>query len=192
MSQSEPAAGQRAQSTDSTPSGVWPAIAGRRAIRRFADRPLEPDHLERILQAGRRSGSAKNEQPWGFIVCRDRDHLVELSRLGPWTDHLAGAAVAIALVTPDPAAPDAPLSIMFDLGQSAANMQLAAWELGIGSCPATVYEHDLARRLLGYPADRHCEFLLSFGYPADPAQFTAPLKRGGRRPLAEIVHEERW
>jgi nitroreductase len=192
MKANDPAAGRHAQSIDGAPSGAWAAIAGRRAIRRFADRPLEPDHLERILHAGRRSGSAKNEQRWNFIVCRDRHHLVELSRLGPWTDHIAGAAVAIALVTPDPGAGDAPLSILFDLGQAAANMQLAAWELGIGSCPATVYEHDLARRLLGYPADRHCEYLLSFGYPADPGQLTAPLKRGGRRPLAEIVHEERW
>ena len=37
---------------------------------------------------------------------------------------------------------------------------LAAWELGVGSCPATVYDHELARELLGYPADRHCEFLV--------------------------------
>lgn len=177
---------------DGPPSAVWAAIARRRAIRQFLDRPLEPEHLERILHAGRRSGSAKNLQPWDFIVCLDRDHLGDLSRLGPYADHLAGAAVAVALVTPNPRAPGTPLSMMFDLGQAAANMQLAAWELGIGSCPATVYDHDLARRLLGYPADRHCEFLLSFGYPADPASLTAPLRRGGRRPLAEIVHEERW
>jgi nitroreductase len=174
------------------PSSVWAAIAMRRAIRRFQDRPLEPDHLQRILHAGRRSGSAKNRQPWDFIVCRDRDHLADLSRVGRYADHLAGAAVAVALITPDPRAPNTPLSMMFDLGQAAANMQLAAWDLGIGSCPATVYDHDLARRLLAYPADRHCEFLLSFGYPANPAALTAPPKRGGRRPLAQIVHEERW
>ena len=172
--------------------GAWRAIARRRVVRRFADRPLEPAHLTRILAAGRRSGSAKNLQRWDFIVCRDRDRLRELSEVGPWAGHLAGAAVAIALVTPDPRAPGRPLSLMFDLGQAAENMQLAAWELGVGSCPATVYEQDLARRLLGYPADRHCEFLLSFGYPADPAKLTAPLAPGGRRPLAEIVHEERW
>ncbi len=81
---------------------------------------------------------------------------------------------------------------MFDLGQAAANMQLAAWELGIGSCPATVYDHDLAGRLLGLPADRHCEFFLSFGYPADPGELEAPLRTGGRRPLGELVHQERW
>ncbi len=100
--------------------------------------------------------------------------------------------MAIALVTPDPAAADAPLSVMFDLGQAAENMMLAALELGIGSCPATVYQHDRARELLGYPLTHHCEYVLSFGYPADPAELSRPPRTGGRRPLSEIVHEERW
>ena len=173
-------------------ASVGDAIRTKRVVRRFADRPLEASHLERILDAGRHAGSSKNLQRWDFIVCRDRAHLTELASVGPWAGHLAGAAVAIALVTPDPHTADAPLSILFDLGQAAANMQLAAWELGIGSVPATVYDHDLARRSLGYPADRYCEYLLSFGYPADPAALTAPPRPGGRRPLAEIVHEERW
>jgi nitroreductase len=171
---------------------VWAAIASIRAIRRFEDRPLEPDHLDRILRAGRRAGSSKNLQRWTFIVCRDRAHLVELAGVGPTAGHIAGAAVAVALVTPDPNAPDAPMSISFDLGRAAQNMVLAAWELGVGSVPATVYEHDLARRLLGYPADQYCEYLLSFGYPADPAELTNPPKAGGRRDLDEMVREERW
>jgi nitroreductase len=151
-----------------------------------------PEHVERILQAGRHAGSSKNEQRWTFIVCRSREHLRALSRVGPWAGHLAEAAIAVALVTPDPRAPGGPLSIMFDLGQAAENMMLAAWELGVGSVPATVYEHDLARQLLGYPAGQHCEFLLSFGYPADPANLTRPPKAGGRRYLDDIVREERW
>jgi nitroreductase len=175
-----------------TDDPVWAAIAGRRAIRSFEDRPMAPGHLERILHAGRRSGSSKNLQRWSFIVCRDREHLRQLSVLGPWAGHLAGAAVGVALVTPDPRAPDAPSSILFDLGQAANNMMLAAWELGIGSVPATVYEHDRARELLGYPADQHCEYLLSFGYPANPDDLTRPPKAGGRLALDELVHEERW
>ena len=171
---------------------VWQAIAHRRAIRSFVVRPLEPAHLERILNAGRRAGSSKNSQRWAFIVCRDRAHLRELAAVGPWGGHLAGAAVGIALVTPDPTVAEAPLSVLFDLGQAAENMMLAAWELGIGSVPATVYDHDLARRLLGYPADQHCEFLLSFGYPADPTDLTRPLKPGGRTALGDLLHEERW
>jgi nitroreductase len=171
---------------------IWSAISGRRAIRRFEDRPLEPEHLDRILRAGRRAGSSKNLQRWSFIVCRDRDHLGELATLGPWAGHLAGAAVGIALVTPDPAAAGVPLSVMFDLGQAADAMMLTAWELGIGSVPATVYEHDRARDLLGYPADHHCEYILSFGYPADPTDLTRPPKAGGRRPFTELIHQERW
>jgi nitroreductase len=178
--------------TDGPELGVGRAISTRRAVRKFARTSLAPDHLDRILRAGRRSGSSKNLQRWDFVVCRDRGHLEELSAVGPWAGHLARAAVGIALVTPDPADADAPLSVMFDLGQAAAYMMLAAWELGIGSVPATVYDHDLARRLLGYPATHHCEYILSFGYPAETAALTAPNKPGGRRPLAEIVHDERW
>ena len=166
-----------------------PAI---RVVREFEDRPLEPAHLDRIVRAGRRAGSSKNLQRWTFIVCRDRAHLRELAAVGPFAGHVAGAAAAIALVTPDPHAPGAPLSIAFDLGRAAQNMVLAAWELGIGSVPATVYEHDLARRLLGYPEDQHCEYLLSFGYPADPAALTRPPAAGGRRDLDEMLREERW
>ncbi len=171
---------------------VWRAIAAIRVVRRFEDRPLASDHLDRILRAGRRAGSSKNLQRWTFIVCRDRAHLEALAAVGPFAGHLAGAAVAIALVTPDPRAPNAPLSIAFDLGRAAQNMVLAAWELGVGSVPATVYEHDLARQLLGYPADQRCEYLLSFGYPADRDELTRPPAGGGRRDLDEMVREERW
>ena len=171
---------------------VWDAIRTRRAIRAFTDRPLDAAHLERILHAGRRANSSKNSQRWAFIVVRDRALLRELATVGPWAGHLAGAAVGIALVTPDPRADGQPLSVMFDLGQAADSMMLAAWELGVGSVPATVYEQDRARELLGYPADRHCEYLLSFGYPADPTDLTRPPKAGGRVPLDDLVHDERW
>jgi nitroreductase len=172
--------------------GTWEAIDSLRVVREFDPRPLAPWIVERILDAGRRTGSSKNRQRWVFVVCRDREHLAQLSTLGPWAGHLAGAAVAIALLMPDPGKTDAPLSLAWDLGRAAQSMVLAAWELGIGSVPATVYEHDRARELLGYPPDWHCEFILSFGHPADPGLLTAPKRAGGRKRLAEIVHEERW
>ena len=71
-------------------------------------------------------------------------------------------------------------------------MMLVAWELGVGSCPATVYDHDLARELLGYPDGMDCEFILSFGYPADPSVLSAPNRPGGRQSLDTLVHHERW
>jgi len=173
-------------------SPVWDAITGKRAIRKFTAEPVTPADLGRILQAGRHAGSSKNRQRWTFIVCRDRARLRELSEVGPYANHIAGAAVAIALVTPDPSSTASGRSIDFDLGLAAENMMLAAWKLGIGSVPATVYQSELARRLLGYPEDQSCEYLLSFGYPADPDDLTRPPRKGGRRPLGEMVREERW
>jgi nitroreductase len=171
---------------------VWDAVNSKRVIRQFSDRPIEPEDLVRILNAGRRSASSKNLQRWQFVVCRDREHLEQLAKVGPWAGHLAGAAVAVALVTPDPKAADSPLSVLFDLGMAAGNMMLVAWELGIGSVPATVYEHELARELLGYPEDHHCEYLLSFGHPADPADLDRPNRAGGRSALSDLLHDERW
>jgi len=171
---------------------TWQAIDSHRAIRKFDGRPLAPEHLHRILDAGRRSGSSKNQQNWDFIVCVDRAHLAELAAVGPYAGHLVGAAAAIALVTPDPHTADAPYSVMWDLGRAAQNMTLAAWELGIGSVPATVYDQDLAKRLLGLPEGRWCEFFLSFGYPEKPEALTWAKRAGGRKPVDEVVHLERW
>jgi nitroreductase len=171
---------------------VRDAIHAKRAVREFADQPLPQGDLDAILDAGRRAHSAKNRQRWAFIVVRDRARLAEMAKLGPWCGHLAGAAAAVALVTPDPRAEGASLSITWDLGGAAAQMMLVAWELGIGSCPATVYEPDRARELLGYPPEMHCEFMLSFGYPADPSALTRPNRTGGRRPIEELVHDETW
>jgi nitroreductase len=161
------------------------AIDTIRVVRTFEARPLEPAHLELILNAARRTGSSKNSQTWSFIVCRDRRHLQALSHVGPYAGHLAGAALAIAQLAP--AHIDS-----WDLGRAAQNMVLAAWALGIGSCPVTVYEPELARQLLGYPEDWRCPYLLSFGYPADPSDLTRPNRAGGRRALDQVVREERW
>lgn len=170
---------------------TWTAIETRRAVRDFDGRPLELAHLQRILDAGRRAPSSMNEQRWDFIACVDPAHLRELARVGDYADHLAGAAAGVALVTPDTSEGWRRESIAFDLGQAAQNMQLAAWDLGIGSAHASVYDEDLARELLGYPAGSRCDTILSFGYPADPTVLgRAPS--AGRRALDQVVHPERW
>ncbi|HEY7463726.1 MAG TPA: nitroreductase family protein [Candidatus Limnocylindria bacterium] len=170
---------------------TWQAINSIRAVREFSPEPISDAHLTRILNAGRRAGSSKNQQAWAFIVVREREHLRELSAVGRYANHLAGATLAIALVRPAAELPRLK-SILWDLGRAAQNMVLAAWELGIGSVPATVYDHELVSRLLGLPADQVCDYLLSFGHPADPARLNAPNRAGGRVALEEIVHQERW
>jgi nitroreductase len=165
------------------------AIRTKRAVRQFTDHPLPKGVVKNILNAGRRAQSAKNMQPWHFIAIQEKATLQALSQLGEWAGHLAGAALGVAILTPDPAQR---FSIMFDAGQCAAYMQLAAWEMGVGSCPATIYEPDKARQILGFPQELHIRIALSFGYPVDTRTLTAPPVKGGRRVFEETVHWEKW
>ena len=168
---------------------VSDAIRTKRAIRKFQDKPLPDDVIHTILNAGRRSQSSKNEQAWHFIAIRDKSTLEALSRLGTYAGHLAGAALGVAILTPDPTAK---FQTMFDAGQAAAFMQLAAWEIGVGSVPASIYEAEKAREILGFPPELHLRIALSFGYPLEEEKLSAAPKKGGRRALEEIVHWDRW
>ena len=168
------------------------AVRRIRAVRHFSAEPLTDDDLFAILDAGRHAGSSKNLQRWHFIIVRKRERLRALAGVGSFAGHLASGAAAVALITPDPQAPDAPLSLTWDLGRAAQNMLLVAWSRGVGSVPATVYDHELCRSILGYPADQHCEFILNFGYPAEERLLTRAPRAGGRRELEAEVSWERW
>lgn len=161
-------------------------------MRQFADRPVSREDIEQILHAGRLSGSAKNSQPWQFIVVTERETLQKLSECGPWCGHLAGAAFGVVLTVDDLREPPT-LSTPFDLGRAAQNMILAAWALEIGSCMATIYEADLARAALGVPAGRDVPWAISFGYPAPEADpRNRPPRATGRKALDEVVRWEKW
>ncbi|WKZ39645.1 MAG: nitroreductase family protein [Anaerolineales bacterium] len=168
---------------------VSEAIRLKRAVRKFQDKPLPDEVVHAILNAGRRSQSSKNTQAWQFIAIKDKSILKELSTCGEWAGHLAGAALAVAILTPDPSEK---FQIMFDAGQAAAYMQLAAWELGVGSVPASIYEAEKARGILGFPAEWHLRIALSFGYPLEETKLSAPPKKGGRVALEDVIHWERW
>jgi len=168
---------------------VSDAIRTKRAVREFLDQRLPEDVIRLILNAGRRSQSSKNNQGWQFIAIQDKAVLKPLSECGEWAGHIAGAALAVAILTPDP---KEKFQTMFDAGQAAAFMQLAAWELGIGSCPASIYDPERARAILGFPAEWHLRITLSFGYPLEEKEISATPKKGGRLGLGEVVHWDRW
>jgi nitroreductase len=168
---------------------VSDAIRLKRAVRKFQDKPLPDDVIHAILNSGRRSQSSKNTQAWQFIAIRDKEILKALSQCGEWAGHIAGAALFVAILTPDP---DGKFQIMFDAGQAAAFMQLAAWELGVGSVPASLYEFDKTREILNFPAEWHLRIGLSFGYALEEEKLSAPPKKGGRVSLDEIVHWDKW
>lgn len=168
---------------------VSEAIRLKRAIRSFTDQPLPESSILAILNAGRRAQSSKNTQPWNFIAITDKTTLKALSVCGRFGSHLAGAALGVAIVHSNPGEK---FQLMFDIGQAAANMQLAAWELGIGSCIASIYETGKARELLEFPNEMFLHIAISFGYPQDADLLTRIPMKGGRRPLEEIVHWNKW
>jgi nitroreductase len=165
------------------------AIRLKRAVRKFTPDPIPEDVITAILNAGRRAQSSKNSQPWQFIAVTDKLILKQLSECGDFAGHIAGAALAVAILTPDP---EGKFQTMFDAGQAAAYMQLAAWELGVGSCPASIYKPEIARQILKFPDEWHLRIVLSFGYPLQEDKLTAPPKKGGRRILDDVVHREKW
>jgi nitroreductase len=167
---------------------TWEAITARRNVREFTDQPIAPADLDRILEAGRRAPSSQNWQPWDFILVTERDQLRALAEVWRGAGHVAGSAATIVLI--GPADDNAFRRAQFDLGQAALSMTLAAADLGIGSCHAGVADLDLARELLGFPADRDWAFLISLGYPADRP--LRPVRQPLRRPFDEVVHRDHW
>lgn len=168
---------------------VIKAIRTKRAVRSYRAEPLPDNVVRAILHAGRRAQSAKNEQSWHFIAIRDHSILQALAATSPNVAHIAGAALTVAIVTPPPAGK---LTILFDAGQAAACMQLAAWELGVVSCLATVHELEQARRLLQFPGDMHLHLAIAFGYPLPRDAEPRAGRKGGRRTLEDTVRWDRW
>jgi nitroreductase len=160
------------------------AVASKREVRTYADRPLPPQVVRRILEAGRVAGSSQNRQARRFVVLeRVRD---EASRCVFVPANVSGAALAVAIVTGGrgPAG--------FDAGRATQNMMLAAWNDGVGSCPNGIADGDELARLLRVEGPERVASILSFGYPAreaDPARRTAEewIAAADRRPFDEIV-----
>ena len=168
---------------------VIEAIRTKRAVRRYRDDPLPDDIVHAILHAGRRAQSAKNHQPWHFLAIRERANLAALAATGSNLVHIADATLCVALVTPPPSQRK---TILFDAGQAAACMQLAAWELGVVSCLGTVWEPGKVHALLALPDDRQVDLVVAFGYPFREDAEPRRGRKGGRRDLGDVVRWERW
>lgn len=169
---------------------TWDAIRARRKLAEYSDQPIADDVLNRILEAGRRSPSSRNQQRWDFVVVRERDRLEQLSRVWRGAAHIAGAAAAIGVVAPFSDDPRTNASINFDLGQTVMSMMIAAADLGVGTRHASVEDYQLAAKILDLPDDVRLTWLFGLGYPADRP--LRPISQPDRRPLSEVVHWETW
>src|SRR4051794_20776341 len=169
---------------------TWDAITSRRNVREYEERPIPPDDLDRVLEAGRRSPSSMNWQPWDFVVVTDRAQLGELAKVWQGARHVAGAAAAIAIVAPQPQDDRQAALLHYDLGQATYAMTVAAADLGVGTGHAAATDQDQPRTVLGFPEERFLAYLLSVGYPSDKP--LAVIERLNRRPFDEVVHRGRW
>ena len=174
---------------------TWEVIRTKRAVRDYEPRPVPAEVVERVLQAGRLAGSARNLQPWRFILVRETENKEALSRCGRYARHLAQAAFVVVLCTEREARRWAP----FDAGRAAQNMMLAAWDQGVGSCVVALHDEASARTLLGIPEAYDIQVAIAFGYPLAAGE--GPVQRfirtrvlgvRGRKPLDELVFYERW
>lgn len=170
---------------------AYRCIVTKRDLRAYSDRLLPDDLLMRILEAGRRSGSARNRQPWEFVVVTNRDQLRRLARCGRFAGHLATAAAAVVILVES-------AGDLFDAGRCAQSLMLGAWSLGVASCPATLHDDTAARSLLGVPDRLQVAISIALGYPHPKGRgrferLVLGLVAGrGRKPIGRLVHWERY
>lgn len=156
-----------------------------RAVRQFESKPVPEDVLADILDVGRWSGSASNQQPGEVLVIRDRETLQRLGSLEGYVKHVAGAPLALVIVMPGKWEEGE----IYDEGRLSERIMLAALAHGLGSSIGWFGDQGSAeaRRLLNVPQGRRLRTAISVGYPAAGA-----LRRGRRKPLERTVHWERY
>ncbi len=163
-------------------TSYYDSILGLRAIRQFEDRPVSDADLRAILEAARWTGSSKNSQNWSFIVITDPEQKTAICEAGDFMTPVELAPMMIALV-------ETPGGYEFDTGRVAQNIMLAADAIGLATCPVTLHKTEIADAVLGLPDGYRCRYGVAVGYPAASA---GPARFGGRKPIGQLVHRNRY
>lgn len=179
------------------------AIDTRHSVRKFSDKPVAPEVLQRVLKAAQMAPSWANMQCWRFIVVQDpavKEKLSEMtyveSFFGPkgYKSNPAQLALSEApIVIVACADPNQSGDIrgqqyyMTDVGIATENLMLAAHDVGLGSVFVGVFDHKQLGDLLNIPAYISIVGLIPLGYPKDVTAGGPP-----RKPLEEIVYYEQW
>ena len=161
---------------------LFEAIRTRVSIRDLQPVEVPDDHLEAILDSGRRAPSGMNIQPLHYIVIRERTTIDRLARVQGF---IGGASVVVAIA----ADPGASRFWLEDASAAAENMLLAIAALGYGSTwveGTLLRREDWAKRLLGLPDHLRLIIMLPIGKP------TSPPSQAPKKPLSETVHYERF
>ena len=167
---------------------IYQVIEKRHSVRSYSGRPVEDDKLRRVLEAGRLSPSARNDQARKFVVVRNpatREALAKSSGM----EFLAQAPVIVAVVSTDPArmmhcgVPAGPV----DCAIAIDHMTLAAVTEGLGTCWVGHFDQDACRKLLAVPPTAQVIDLLTLGYADEDAP-----KAKSRRAFDEVVCYEKY
>ncbi len=156
-----------------------------RQARYFEDRPVPDDVLNQLLEVARWSGSARNQQPWRFVVITDKDQLKAISEARESINWVAGAPLAIALVfvTDNP-------TVGYDEGRVTERLLTAASLLGLGGGTAWFLsdaEKSIGADVIGVPDDHFCRSVVVLGYPTTLKDLREGANIPGRKSLEELV-----
>ena len=165
-------------------------LRGLRAVRHFRPDPVPDAVVDDLLDVARWSGSSRNLQPWELVVIRSRETLQQLGALEGYVRHLAQAPLGIVLVM----AGDRAEQEAYDEGRLAERIMLAAWAHGVGSSIGWIVGsgRDAAKELLGIPPESMVRTAISLGYPDETARRLRKARGAARKPLSQIVHEDRY
>lgn len=161
---------------------VFDAIQTVLATRAYQDKPVPPDLVRRIVEAGRLSGSSMNGQPWHFIVVENHATLGELGRRARTGSYVAQAPLAIVVAI------EKTKFAVSDASRAIQSMILTAWSEGVGSNWVGFLGLDEVGTLLGVPAELDVLAVVPFGYPMDHR--TTGKKQ--RKTLSEVAHRNRF
>jgi nitroreductase len=168
-------------------------IRERRSIRRFVDRPVEPEKIDMLMEAALRAPSSRGLNPWEFMVVDDRSLLEALAACKPHGAGFLGQAPLGIVVCADPARCDVWVE---DCAIAVTFVQLMAVALGLGSCWIQVRKRahadggparNYVAHQLDLPDRLEVAAMIAIGYPAEP-------KAGHERDtlLFDRVHRNRF
>lgn len=150
-------------------------ILRRQSDRKYSDKPIEPEKLGRIIEAGRMAPSACNAQPWKFVVVTDPDLRKELAeaasaRLLGMNSFVSMAPVLIVIVRENPnfsskvgATIKSKDYSHIDIGIATENICLQAAAENIGSCIIGWFDEKQVRKILGIPSSKRVELIITLG-----------------------------
>ncbi|WP_028974769.1 nitroreductase family protein [Spirochaeta cellobiosiphila] len=163
-------------------------ISERFSIRRYLNRDIDRSVIDRILEAGCIAPSAKNRQPWRFIVIQNQENKDQIMDAAYGEEFIsqAGAIIAVCTTNVDYKMPNGQLSYPIDLTFAASYMVLQAQHEGLGSCIVTTYQEPVIREILTVPYSMKVVMLITIGYPDED------ISVRNRTPVGSISSFEHW